>query len=181
MHDPEKLGAFSDKIMCQNRSSERLDRGRLGRILVGKTHQMLDQPTSLGRRQSQERRRPRLDFQDHLADLETEGLLLRIERPINKDTELHPLVRWQFLGGVPEDKRRAFLFTDVRDAKGRQYDIPVVVGALAASPEIYAVGMGRQVDEIGDAWMQAIARPIPPIAVKEPPCQEGVLSGAGLE
>ncbi len=121
---------------------------------------MLDQPTSLARRQSQERRRPHRDFQEHLADLEASGLLVRIDRPINKDTELHPLVRWQFLGGVPEDKRRAFLFTDVRDAKGRRYDIPVVVGALAASPEIYAVGMGKPVDEIGDAWMRAIARPI---------------------
>ena len=75
--------------------------------------------------------------------LRRSGLLVRIDRAINKDTELHPLVRWQFLGGVPEDKRRAFLFTHVTDAKGRRYDIPVVVGALAASPEIYAIGMGQ--------------------------------------
>src|SRR5262249_26024216 len=73
---------------------------------------------------------PRLDFQDHLADLEAKGLLVRVDRPINKDTELHPLVRWQFLGGVPEDKRRAFLFTHVTDSKGWRYDIPVAVGAL---------------------------------------------------
>ncbi|MGK4277567.1 hypothetical protein, partial [Escherichia coli] len=78
----------------------------------------------------------------------------------NKDTELHPLVRWQFLGGVPEDKRRAFLFTNVTDAKGRRYDIPVVVGALAASPEIYAIGMGAPVKDIGAAWMRAIAAPV---------------------
>src|SRR5258705_11329371 len=90
---------------------------------------------------------PPLDFQSHLADLEAQGLLVRIDRPINKDTELHPLVRWQFLGGVPEAKRRAFLFSNVTDAKGRRYDIPVVVGALAASPEIYAIGMGRPVEE----------------------------------
>jgi 4-hydroxy-3-polyprenylbenzoate decarboxylase len=95
---------------------------------------MLDQPAAAQRTQLQDR--PRLDFQDHLADLEARGLLVRIDRPINKDTELHPLVRWQFLGGVPEDKRRAFLFSNVTDAKGRRYDIPVVVGALAASPEI---------------------------------------------
>ncbi len=142
---------------------------------------MLDQPTSPARRRSHERRRPHLDFQDHLADLEAQGLLLRIDRPINKDTELHPLVRWQFLGGVPEHKRRAFLFTNVRDAKGRRYDIPVVVGALAASPEIYAVGMGQPADEIGAAWMRAIARPIPPVAVKAARCQEVVLTGAELE
>ena len=88
--------------------------------------------------------RPRLDFQEHLADLEAQGLLVRIERPINKDTELHPLVRWQFLGGIPEDRRRAFLFTNVVDARGRRYDMPVAVGALASSPRIYAVGMGNQ-------------------------------------
>jgi UbiD family decarboxylase len=142
---------------------------------------MLDQPASPADLRSQERRRPHLDFQDHLADLEANGLLLRIDRPIDKDTELHPLVRWQFLGGVPEAKRRAFLFTDVRDGKGRRYDIPVVVGALSASPEIYAVGMGKPVDEIGDAWMRAIAHPIPPVVVKAPPCQEVVLTGAELE
>src|SRR5208283_2763256 len=66
---------------------------------------------------------PRLDFQEHLADLEVRGLLVRVERPINKDTELHPLVRWQFLGGLPESERRAFLFTNVTDGSGRRYDI----------------------------------------------------------
>jgi 4-hydroxy-3-polyprenylbenzoate decarboxylase len=122
----------------------------------------------------------RLDLQEHLADLEAHGLLVRIDRPINKDTELHPLVRWQFIGGVPEDKRRAFLFTNVIDQKGRRYDMPVVVGALAASPEIYALGMGRPVEEIGSAWMQAIAHPIAPVMVGSPRCQEVVITGDAL-
>jgi 4-hydroxy-3-polyprenylbenzoate decarboxylase len=124
---------------------------------------------------------PRLDFQDHLADLEAAGLVERIETPINKDTELHPLVRWQFVGGVPEEKRRAFLFTNVTDSKGRQYDIPVVVGALAASPEIYAMGMGCKVEDIGPAWMQAIAHPIPPRAVTSAPCQDVVITADDLK
>jgi len=140
---------------------------------------MLDQPKTSQQARSQER--PRLDFQDHLADLEAQGLLVRIDRPINKDTELHPLVRWQFLGGVPETKRRAFLFTHVTDAKGRRYDIPVVVGAMAASPEIYAIGMGQPVDTIGDAWMRAIANPIAPVSVRAPRCQEVVRKGDDLE
>jgi len=76
------------------------------------------------------RKGPRLDFQDHLADLEAAGLVTRIDTPINKDTELHPLVRLQFIGGIPESKRRAFLFTNVIDASGRRYDIPVVVGGI---------------------------------------------------
>jgi len=124
---------------------------------------------------------PRLDLQQHLADLEAAGLLVRIDRPINKDTELIPLVRWQFLGGMPEDERRAFLFTNVTDSKGRKYDMPVVVGALASSPAIYALGMGRPVEEIGEAWMAAIAHPIPPVLTNDAPCQEVVITGEALK
>ncbi len=124
--------------------------------------------------------RPRLDFQEHLADLEAQGLLVRVERPINKDTELHPLVRWQFLGGIPEDQRRAFLFTNVVDAKGRRYDMPVAVGALASSPQIYAIGMGKAVEEIGPTWMRAIANPIAPVTVRSPACQQVVITGDAL-
>ena len=139
---------------------------------------MLDQPDASHRARLQER--PRLDFQDHLADLEAKGLLVRIDRAINKDTELHPLVRWQFLGGVPEDKRRAFLFTHVIDSKGRRYDIPVVVGAIAASAEIYSLGMRRPVEEIGAAWLEAIANPIPPVRLASPRCQEVIVTGEAL-
>jgi UbiD family decarboxylase len=123
---------------------------------------------------------PSLDFQMHLAKLEAQGLLFQVNRPINKDTELHPLVRWQFQGGIPEDQRRAFLFTNVTDSNGRRYDIPVVVGALAASAKIYAIGMGRAVMDIGAAWMQAIANPIAPITVSSPRCQEVVIKGDDL-
>lgn len=123
---------------------------------------------------------PSRDFQTHLARLAAEGLMLRIDRPINKDTELHPLVRWQFLGGIPEADRRAFLFTNVIDSNGRHYDIPVVVGALAASAAIYAIGMGCAVEDIGAAWMRAIANPVAPVTVRSPICQEVVIRGAAL-
>src|SRR5215813_11140222 len=123
---------------------------------------------------------PPLDFQSHLAALEAQGLLVRVDRPINKDTELHPLVRWQFQGGLKEDQRRAFLFTNFTDSSGRRYDIPVAVGALAASPRIYAVGMGRAVEEIEAAWVRAIAHPIAPILVTAPPCQAVAIRGEEL-
>ena len=125
--------------------------------------------------------RPAGDFQTHLADLDARGLLVRIDRPIDKDTELHPLVRWQFLGGIAENKRRAFLFTNVTDRTGRRYDMPVAVGALAASPDIYAVGMGQPVANIGQAWMKAIANPIAPVEVGSAPCQEVVVAGDDLQ
>src|SRR5207302_1794820 len=123
---------------------------------------------------------PPSDFQKHLAALDAQGLVTRIDRPINKDTELHPLVRWQFQGGLREDQRRAFLFTNVVDTRGRSYGVPVAVGALAASPQIYSVGMGRPVEEIEAAWLEAIAHPIPPILVSSPSCQAIVLTGDAL-
>src|ERR1700681_1958490 len=124
--------------------------------------------------------RPRLDLQEHLADLEAKGLLVRIDHPVDKDSELHPLVRLQFIGGIPEAERKAFLFTHVVDAGGRRYDIPVVVGAIAASAEIYSLGMRRPVGEIGPAWLDAIAHPIPPVRVSAPQCQEVVVTGDAL-
>ena len=124
---------------------------------------------------------PRLDFQAHLADLEAAGLLVRIDRPINKDTQLHPLVRWQFVGGIAENERRAFLFTNVIDSTGRRYDMPVALGALAASPRIYAMGMGKPVAEIGATWIDAIAHPIAPRTVSKAACQQVVMTGAELQ
>jgi 4-hydroxy-3-polyprenylbenzoate decarboxylase len=140
---------------------------------------MLDQPARSDKAALQARA-PARDFQSHLAALEAAGLVVRVDRPIDKDSELHPLVRWQFQGGLAENQRRAFLFTNVVDGNGRRYDMPVAVGALAASPQIYAVGMGRPVAEIGDAWIDAIAHPIPPVTVASPPCQEVVITGDDL-
>jgi 4-hydroxy-3-polyprenylbenzoate decarboxylase len=123
---------------------------------------------------------PPLDFQAHLSALDARGLVTRIDRAIDKDRELHPLVRWQFQGGLREDARRAFLFTNVVDGSGRRYDIPVAVGALGASPQIYAVGMGCPVEDIGKAWMHAVAHPIAPVVVSSAVCQEVVIQGDAL-
>ncbi|MDH3701720.1 MAG: UbiD family decarboxylase [Alphaproteobacteria bacterium] len=121
------------------------------------------------------------DLQEHLAALQDAGLLVTIDEPIDKDRHLQPLVRWQFRGGMPESERKAFLFTNVTDAKGRRYDIPVLVGALAANPDIYCIGMGVDRDEIGALWQRAIANPIAPCVVTEAPCHEVVIDGAALQ
>ncbi len=120
------------------------------------------------------------DMQDHLAALDAAGLLTRISAPINKNSELSPLVRWQFRGGIPEAERKAFLFTNVTGGDGRVFDIPVTVGALAGNAEIYSVGMGVPVAEIGNCWSNAIANPIAPVVVEDPLCQEIVYEGADL-
>jgi 4-hydroxy-3-polyprenylbenzoate decarboxylase len=120
------------------------------------------------------------DLREHISRLKELGLLVTIEEPINKDTHLHPLVRWQFTGGLPDSARRAFLFTNVVGADGRKFDIPVIVGALAASPEIYAAGLGAKVEDIGEIWTRGISSPIPPIHVENPVCQEIVITGEDL-
>ena len=121
------------------------------------------------------------DLHDHLQTLKQRGLLQVIDRPIDKDSELHPLVRWQFVGGMDEAERKAFLFTNIVNAQGRKYDIPVVVGALAANREIYSVGMGSSVEEIQARWDRAIANPIAPQMVDKAECQEVVHEGADLQ
>ncbi|MRG73543.1 UbiD family decarboxylase [Alphaproteobacteria bacterium HT1-32] len=120
------------------------------------------------------------NMQEHLNLLRARGLLVDIDREINKDTELHPLARWQFQGGLPETARRAFVFNNITDSKGRRYDIPVAVGALGASPEIYATGLGVPVEEIGDVWLRAVTNPIEPELVDEAPCQQVVMTGEDL-
>ena len=120
------------------------------------------------------------DLHEHIEALDRAGLLIRVDRAINKDTEMHPLVRWQFRGGIPESQRKAFLFTNVTDSKGRHYDIPVIVGGMAASEEIYRVGMGVPLDKIDATWQNAIANPVEPTVVEFAPCQEIVIQGDEL-
>jgi UbiD family decarboxylase len=121
------------------------------------------------------------DLHDHLDTLRREGLLLTIDRPVDKDSEIHPLVRWQYVGGIEEHERRAFLFTHVVDAKGRRYRFPVVVGALAGNRRIYCLGMKATPEEVQPRWEQAIAKPIPPRLVESAACQEVVITGDALK
>jgi len=121
------------------------------------------------------------DLHEHLETLKQRGLLLTIDRPIDKDAELHPLVRWQFVGGIEEHERKAFLFTHVIDGRGRRYAFPVVVGALAANRAIYSAGMRAAVDEIQAKWDRAIANPIAPRIVGNAACQEVIIEGAALQ
>jgi len=94
---------------------------------------------------------------------------------------MHPLVRWQFRGGIPEAGRKAFLFTHVTGSKGRRYDIPVLIGAYAANRDIYRIGMNvPRLEDIGPAWARAIQNPIAPRLVESGPVQDIVVTGDDL-
>lgn len=119
------------------------------------------------------------DLREHLNALEQNGKLVRIKRPINKNTELMPLVRWQFRG-LPESERKAFLFETVTDTKGKTYDMPVLVASHAASSEVYAIGMKCKSEEIQARWEEAQLHPIAPVMVKSGPIYENVHLGDDL-
>ena len=112
-----------------------------------------------------------LSLREYIQALDSRGKLFRIPREVSRETELHPLVRWQFRG-LPESERRAFLFEKVASVSGRKYQMPVLSGACASSRAIYALGMGCQEDEIFDRWINAQKNPIDPIVVPQGPVQE---------
>ncbi len=87
------------------------------------------------------------DVREHLKALEERGKLIRVKKRINKDTELMPLVRWQFRG-LEESQRKAFLFQNVTDVKGKSYSMPVTVGNLAVSTEINSIVLMGKPGEI---------------------------------
>ncbi len=93
---------------------------------------------------------------------------------------MHPLVRWQFRGGIAAEDRRAFLFTNVVDSKGRKFDMPVLVCGLAGNNQIYSLGMGCKIEEIRDRWMKAMNHPIKPHVVDKAVCQDIVYTGDEL-
>ena len=105
------------------------------------------------------------DLHDHLERLEREGLLIRVKEAVDKDQEMHPLVRWQFRGGIKEKDRKAFLFEKPVDAKGKSYDIPVAIGILAANRRIYGIGLGCDPTQVNQLWAEAKANPIPPVEI----------------
>src|SRR2546425_11759421 len=101
------------------------------------------------------------NLDEYIDALDREGLLVRVKRAINKDTEMHPLVRWQFRG-LGEEQRRAFYFEQIYDAKGKKYDMPVLIGGLAASQKNFALGLNCRGDEGEEIWVRGFGKTIEP-------------------
>ena len=102
------------------------------------------------------------DVRQYLDELDRRGLLVRVDRTMNKDTEIMPLVRWQFRG-LPQDQRKGWLFSNVTDSRGRDFDGSVAVAILGASPTVYAAAMGTDSpDGIAGKWAQVQSSPIEP-------------------
>jgi 4-hydroxy-3-polyprenylbenzoate decarboxylase len=122
------------------------------------------------------------DLRDYLVALSARGLLQIVDEKICKDTELVPLVRLQFRG-LPELERKAFWFRNVTDARGREFDASVVLGALGSSRAIYATALSVEPGEIASAWAKAHGNHLKPreVAWKQAPVKEIVLKTPDLK
>jgi 4-hydroxy-3-polyprenylbenzoate decarboxylase len=120
------------------------------------------------------------DLREWLETLDQRGKLVRIKRRILKETELFPLFRLQYRGLAEED-RKAFLFENVASVKGRSYAGAVGAGVVAASREIFALGMMCSLEELNEKWARAQMHPIEPVMVSSGPVQEEIHMGAELE
>src|SRR5215469_3936376 len=105
------------------------------------------------------------DVREYLNALEAAGKLVRIKQPINKDTEMHPLVRLQ----VPRTPRRTaagILFEKVIDIKGRTFEDSGGGGLLRRQLRHLCTGMQCKKEEIYDKWAQAQSHPVEPVEVQ---------------
>ena len=102
----------------------------------------------------------------------------------SRSTRTPRCTRWcagSSAAGWTSTSAKAFLFNNITDSLGRHYDIPVVIGALAANKAVYSTGMRAEVADIPGRWDHALANPVPPRLVNQGSCQEVVIEGAALQ
>ena len=89
------------------------------------------------------------DFRAYINRLEDRGKLRRWKRPINKDTEMMPLMRLQYRG-ISDEQREAFLFENVLDSRyrhinARAYSNPEELIGAPQNPRRLIVGIDVRV------------------------------------
>ena len=119
------------------------------------------------------------DLREFISALEQAGKLVRIPRPVVKESELFPLFRLQFRG-LSEEERKVFLFERVVDVKGKTYSGSVAAGIYGASREVCALGVMCREGEILERWHEALACPLAPETVSSGVVQEEIHEGEEL-
>lgn len=115
-----------------------------------------------------------------ICELEQAGQLNRITRPVDKDYDIMALVRCQFLG-LPESERKAFLFENVVDNRGKQYKGSAVVSMMGAK-HLIAASLHADEDTVRDKIIQGMEHPIEPVIVDgaDAPVREEIHMGDTL-
>lgn len=121
-----------------------------------------------------------IDLREFLRVLDEKGKLVRVRRPVVRETELMPLYRLQFRG-LPDEQRKAFLFENVVGINGDKFEGTMACGVYGASQDIFALGMGCRFNEVRDRWFDALNHPMEPQMVETGPVQEEIHLGTDLE
>jgi UbiD family decarboxylase len=111
------------------------------------------------------------DLRQYLAVLEDKGLLCHVSSEVDKEWEIAAVCRRAFQK-IPERNRPALMFDRVKG-----YDIPLVIGVLGASRQIYATALETEVDKVLEKWESGVRNPLKPRLVEAGPCQEVVHMG----
>ncbi|MCC6887664.1 MAG: UbiD family decarboxylase [Hyphomicrobiales bacterium] len=114
---------------------------------------------------------PYRDMRDYLAVLQQQGLMRRVTRETDHNWEVACLAKWMYQA-LPVEQRFGLYFDNIKGSK-----IPVVTGALGASPASVALALQCGVDEINDKVVDALRRPLKPRIVQNGLCQEVVHLG----
>lgn len=111
------------------------------------------------------------DMRDYLNTLERNGKLFRVKTEVDNEWEIAAVTRRVFQR-VPEKDRPGLLFERVKG-----FDMPVTVGILGASSEVYATALQCKVQDVPDVWAEAQQNPILPEEVATGPVKENKLIG----
>ena len=114
---------------------------------------------------------PYRDMRDYLATLEQHDLLKRVAREVDRGWEIACLAKWMYQA-LPVERRFGFLFQNVKGSS-----IPVVTGALGASPRSVALALQCDIEQINDKVVSALRDPRKPRTVTAGLCQENELIG----
>jgi 4-hydroxy-3-polyprenylbenzoate decarboxylase len=110
-------------------------------------------------------------MRDYLSALELAGMLRRIGRSVDPAWEPASLAKWMYQA-LPEEQRFGFFFERVDDSA-----IPLVLGALGASTQSYALALGVEPGRINARIANALRNPHAPREVSAAAVQEIVKTG----
>jgi UbiD family decarboxylase len=111
------------------------------------------------------------NFREFLNAAERSGLLRRVAKSVDSSWEPASIAKWMF-HALPIKERFGLMFDDVEGAR-----FPLVIGALGASVDTYALALQTEPDGLNDRWLRALSNPIEPMRVDTAPCQENVQLG----
>jgi 4-hydroxy-3-polyprenylbenzoate decarboxylase len=125
---------------------------------------------------------PFSDLRDYIARLAYEGELQRIDDEVQPVFEIGAVLRRAYELRAPSP-----FFTNIRGfPEWRIFSAPIGLSRRRNAPFVrFAVAMDMRPDstaaEIVEEYLRRIAKPIPPVLVKDGPCKENILTGDSID